>query len=368
MPEGTVVAATVFEPSSVRECGRGGWAEVVIPDWEVVEVEDDTPPRAGVVERVGTDGGGGGIILEETLRAAVSEAPPVLEEAPRAAVPEATSAAGPETVTRGVPASGPETATQGVPASGSSSALAASRAASGEYALVARQGGRRATVPQPARCGGAVVFGPQTPEEAALDAVSRRLRGRTEQLEAFAKAEVERTRDLERVVLHLDAFRVAAYNRLLGKHQELMEQLAAKEEELRVAAAEAEVDLLRGQVTTTEGARQDEARRREAAEKAAEDKDAELKVALAKAADLEKALEERDHAIERERRGTLLEAQHLEESFSRAFPETQRLAEEAVRYQRDPTGVAGSGTDPRVAWAFPEIIAIAQARLQVLGT
>ena len=33
---------------------------------------------------------------------------------------------------------------------------------------------------------------------------------------------------------HLDAFRVAAYNRLLGKHRELMEQLAAKEEELRV--------------------------------------------------------------------------------------------------------------------------------------
>ena len=146
-----------------------------------------------------------------------------------------------------------------------------------------RQGERRAAVPQPARGGGAVVFGPQTQEEAALDAVSRRLRGRTKWLEAFAQAEVERTRDLERAVLvsllvisslwgrasaptgcsprgsgqlrsswveslecwpcsdfcflqHLDAFRVAAYNRLLGKHRELMEQLAAKEEELRVAA------------------------------------------------------------------------------------------------------------------------------------
>jgi len=76
------------------------------------------------------------------------------------------------------------------------------------------------------------------------------------------------------------------------------------------------VDRLRGQVTTAEGARQDAARRREAAEKAAEDMDAKLKAALAKAANLEKALEERDHAIERERRGTLLEAQHLEESFS----------------------------------------------------
>ena len=109
-----MVAATVFEPSSVRERGRGGRAEVVIPDREVVEVEDDTPPRADVVERAGTDGGGGGVVLEETLRAAVSEAPLVLEEAPQAAVPEATPAAGPETATQGVPASGSETVTQGV--------------------------------------------------------------------------------------------------------------------------------------------------------------------------------------------------------------------------------------------------------------
>ncbi|XP_040254100.2 uncharacterized protein [Aegilops tauschii subsp. strangulata] len=165
MPEGTVVAATVFEPSSVRERGRGGRAEVVIPDQGVVEVEDDTPPRADVAERAGTDGGGGGVVLEETLRAAASEAPPVLEEAPRAAVPE--------TVTQRVPASGSETATQGVP----EEVLAASRATSGGYALVPRQGERRAAVPQPARSGGAIVFGPQTQEEA---------------LEAFAQAEVGR--------------------------------------------------------------------------------------------------------------------------------------------------------------------------------
>ena len=63
------------------------------------------------------------------------------------------------------------------------------------------QGERRAAVPQPARSEGAVVFGPQTQEEAALDAVSHRLGGRTEQLEAFAQAEVERTRDLECAVL-----------------------------------------------------------------------------------------------------------------------------------------------------------------------
>ena len=65
-----------------------------------------------------------------------------------------------------------------------------------------------------------------------------------------------------------------------------------------------------------EEARQAEARHREAAKKAAEDKDAELKAALAKAADLEKVLGERDRVLERERRGTLLDAQHLEESFS----------------------------------------------------
>ena len=51
-----------------------------------------------------------------------------------------------------------------------------------------------------------------------------------------------------------------------------------------------------------------------------------------------------------------------------AFPETQRLAEEAVCFQRDPTGAVGSATDPRVAWTFPEIITAAEARLRVLGT
>ena len=51
-----------------------------------------------------------------------------------------------------------------------------------------------------------------------------------------------------------------------------------------------------------------------------------------------------------------------------AFLETQRLAEEAVRYQRDPTGVVGSGTDLLTAWTFPEIVAAAEARLRALGT
>ena len=62
-----MVAATVFEPSSVRERGRGGRAEVVILDQEVVEVWGDTPSQADVVERAGADGGGSGIVSEETL-------------------------------------------------------------------------------------------------------------------------------------------------------------------------------------------------------------------------------------------------------------------------------------------------------------
>ena len=42
---------------------------------------------------------------------------------------------------------------------------------------------------------------------------------------------------------------------------------------------------------------------------------------LAKVADLEAVLQERGRTIARERRGTLLEAQHLEESFSsKCFP------------------------------------------------
>ena len=112
-------------------------------------------------------------------------------------------------------------------------------------------------------------------------------------------------------LLKAEAAKVAEAQQALVEADQQRGQLADDKGRLQ-----AEVDRLRGQVTTAEGARQDEARRREAAEKAAEDKDVELKAALAKVADLEKALEERDRAIERERRGTLLEAQHLEESFS----------------------------------------------------
>ena len=100
-----VVAETVFEPSTVRERGRGGRAEVVVLDREVVEVVDDTPPRADVVERAGADGGGRGVVSEEALREAASEVPPTMEEVPQAAVPEATLADGPVVATQGVPTS-----------------------------------------------------------------------------------------------------------------------------------------------------------------------------------------------------------------------------------------------------------------------
>ena len=69
-------------------------------------------------------------------------------------------------------------------------------------------------------------------------------------------------------------------------------------------------------MAVVEEACQEETRRHEASEMATEDKDAELKAALAKVGDLEKTLQERDRTIYRERRGTLLEAHHLEESFS----------------------------------------------------
>ena len=46
--------------------------------------------------------------------------------------------------------------------------------------------GTSALVSQPALSGAAVAYGPQTQEEAAMDAVSHRLRGWTDRIEAFA--------------------------------------------------------------------------------------------------------------------------------------------------------------------------------------
>ena len=83
-------------------------------------------------------------------------------------------------------------------------------------------------------------------------------------------------------LLKAEAAKVAKAQQALVEADQQCGQLADDKGRLQ-----AEVDRLRGQVTTAEGARQDEAHRREAAEKAAEDKDAELKAALAKAANLE---------------------------------------------------------------------------------
>ena len=91
------------------------------------------------------------------------------------------------------PAATPERASEEAPAAGG--------AASGEHALVPKIGGRRPVVSLPARGGAGVIFGPQTQEDAGMDAVSRHLRGRMDQIEAFAQAKVERTRELERVML-----------------------------------------------------------------------------------------------------------------------------------------------------------------------
>nr|XP_020158764.1 translation initiation factor IF-2-like [Aegilops tauschii subsp. strangulata] len=342
------------------------------------------------------------------------------EGAPQAPTSEAPLVVEPRTAPASEPASDPEREPEGAPAS--------REAASGGHALVPRPRGRGVAGSQASRSGTRkVFFGPPTQEEAAMPAVTRRLRGRMDRIQAFAQAEVEATQELERAGF------------LLEMHRRLKERLATKEEELRAAAAEvlswrtrlilagfhydrlvadagrlgaeverarveatgarraldeagqlreqlagdkgrleveverlkeeaakvveaqralaeAEVGRLKALVATAEETRQGKTRCREEAVKAAEGKDAELKAALAKVADLEKALQERDRTIPRERHGTFLEVQHLEESFSRAFPETRQLAEEAVRFRRDPQGIVSSGTDPQVAWTFSEIV------------
>nr|XP_020184510.1 ensconsin-like [Aegilops tauschii subsp. strangulata] len=209
-----MVAATVFVPSSEGEHGRGSRADVMDLDREVVVVGDDTLPRTDVVERAGIHGGSGDAVLGEASRTALegavrtpsSEVPPVVE--PQAA-----------------PASGPASQPEGAPASG--------EAASGGHALVPRPGGHRV-----AWSTSEVFFGPLTQEEATMAAVTQRLRGRTDRIQAFAQAEVEATQELERAVFQLDSYRVSVFNRLLETHRCLKERLAAKEEELRAAAAE----------------------------------------------------------------------------------------------------------------------------------
>ena len=76
------------------------------------------------------------------------------------------------------------------------------------------------------------------------------------------------------------------------------------------------MERLKALGTTMGKAHQAKLQRRQEYEKAAEAKDAELKAALAKVADLEKALPHRDRAGARERHGMLLEVQHLDEIFA----------------------------------------------------
>ena len=84
---------------------------------------------------------------------------------------------------------------------------------------------------------------------------------------------------------------------------------------------QAEVERLKEEATKTAEAHQAELLRlREEHEKAAAVKDGELKAAVDRRAELEEALEARDHAGDLERRGMLLEAQHLDEAFSSKFP------------------------------------------------
>ena len=142
----------------------------------------------------------------------------------------------------------------------------------------------------------------QAPDEASR--LQERLAGDKSHLEA----------ELER--LKAEATKVVEAQRALTESDQQRGKPADDKAQLQ-----AEVERLKALVATAEETRQGETWRREEAVKAAEDKDAELKAALAKVPDLEKVLEERDRTIPRERRDTLLEAQHLEESFSsKCFP------------------------------------------------
>nr|XP_020185938.1 uncharacterized protein LOC109771650 [Aegilops tauschii subsp. strangulata] len=194
-------------------------------DREVAVIGDDTPSRTDMFERAGADGGGGDAVLGEVswkapegvARTSTIEAPPVVEPQPT-----------PPTEPASVPERAPEKTLERAPASG--------EAASGEHALVLRSGGRWVAGLQPTRSGtGEVFFGPPTQEEAAMAAVTRRLRGRTDRIQAFAQAEVEATQEPERAMFQLDSYRVGVFNRLLETHWCLKERLAAKEEELRTA-------------------------------------------------------------------------------------------------------------------------------------
>ena len=83
---------------------------------------------------------------------------------------------------------------------------------------------------------------------------------------------------------------------------------------------QAEVERLKAEAAKTAEAHQAELRRlKEDHKKEAAAKGAELKAAIDKGVELEKALEARDRAGNRERHGMLLEAQRLDEAFISKF-------------------------------------------------
>jgi hypothetical protein len=171
MPAGLEPAVTIVEPASEEGRDPDGRVETAVDDREVVEIDDDTPPRTEMVERMEAEEGGGGAVLEE--------APQATPDGPPQRTPEGTSGA------------------------------ASEEAAGGERALAVRQpqpapasGSRPAAGSQQVRAGTSrVVFGPLTHEEASMAAVHQHLRGRAERVRAFAQAETERARELERSVL-----------------------------------------------------------------------------------------------------------------------------------------------------------------------
>jgi hypothetical protein len=185
MPAGLEPAETIVVPASEEGRDPDGRVETAVDDREVVEIVDDTPPRIDMVERMEAEEGGGGAVLEEAPQATPDGTPQGTPEGTSGAASEGTSAGAPE----------PRSASE--------------EAAGGERALAVRQpqpapasGSRPAAGSRQVRAGTSrTVFGPLTHEEASMAAVRQHLRGRAERVQAFAQAETERARELERSVL-----------------------------------------------------------------------------------------------------------------------------------------------------------------------
>jgi hypothetical protein len=177
MPAGLEPAETIVMPATEEGSDPDGRVEMAVDDREVVEIGDDTPPRADMVERMEVEGGGGGAAPEGAPRATPDGAPQVAPEGALVTAPEGASVGAPEQE----PAGGERALAirQPQPASGSRPAA-----------------GSRQVQAGPSR----TVFGPLTQEEASMAVVRHYLRGRAERVQAFAQAETERARELERSV------------------------------------------------------------------------------------------------------------------------------------------------------------------------